>query len=106
MKSLISCITSLQQHIPRLFTFLPIKSIAAIGIFIVLKYLNASFSKAAQNNWVKSAPWNPSNEIALVTGGDSGIGRQIVHDLASLGVRAVVIWDIKEPEGMLREFLT
>ncbi|KAL4962372.1 SDR family oxidoreductase [Aspergillus stella-maris] len=101
MTDLIPCITSLQQQIACLLTILPLKSIAAIGTFIVLRYINTSLSREAQNNWVKSAPWNPSNEIALVTGGSSGIGRQIVRDLARLGVKAVVIWDVREPEGTL-----
>ncbi|KAL4796857.1 hypothetical protein BDV19DRAFT_377873 [Aspergillus venezuelensis] len=96
-----SCITSLQQQVLRLVTLLPLKTITAIGTVVAIRYLNASLSKSVQNNWVKSAPWNPSNEIALVTGGSSGIGRQIVHDLASLGLKAVVVWDVKEPEGTL-----
>ncbi|KAL4942259.1 hypothetical protein BDV06DRAFT_222351 [Aspergillus oleicola] len=78
-----------------------IKTLATIAALQTLRYLNRYLSKLAQNNWVKSVPWTPTNEIALITGGSSGIGRQIVHDLAGLGLKAVVIWDVKELEGEL-----
>ncbi|KAL4950019.1 hypothetical protein BDW69DRAFT_197606 [Aspergillus filifer] len=73
------------------FTSLPLKTIAAIAAFVSLRCLNTYLSNLAQNNRIRSSPWGPSNEIALITGGGSGIGRQIVHDLAVSGQKAVVI---------------
>ncbi|KAL4931223.1 uncharacterized protein BDV17DRAFT_23565 [Aspergillus undulatus] len=75
--------------------------LASLLALYALITLNNHLTRSAQNNWVHSAPWRPSQETALVTGGSSGIGRQIVADLAGLGLKAVVVWDVKKSEEVL-----
>jgi NAD(P)-dependent dehydrogenase (short-subunit alcohol dehydrogenase family) len=53
------------------------------------------------NNGVPLEKWEPDRELVLLTGGCSGIGKQMVLDLAKTGVR-VVILDIQEPTFSLR----
>ncbi|KAJ5726866.1 hypothetical protein N7493_005893 [Penicillium malachiteum] len=45
----------------------------------------------------KIEKWDEENELVLITGGSSGIGKQIVEDL-SLKKNRVIIWDIQQPE--------
>ncbi|KAL1846436.1 hypothetical protein Plec18167_001472 [Paecilomyces lecythidis] len=50
--------------------------------------------------WIRQRPWKAEGELAIITGGSSGIGRQIVQDLVKLRVK-VVILDTKEPQSDL-----
>ncbi|KAJ5186065.1 Short-chain dehydrogenase/reductase SDR [Penicillium cf. griseofulvum] len=75
----------------------------ALGVFAGLALLRATnrfFSKRALQNWTSNQPWIPARELILLTGGCSGIGKQVMEDLASTGVR-VVILDINEPNFTL-----
>ncbi|KAL4779058.1 hypothetical protein BJX76DRAFT_362149 [Aspergillus varians] len=47
-----------------------------------------------RNNWTRPSLWDASRELVLVTGGSSGIGQQIMYDLAELNIR-VIIFDIQ-----------
>lgn len=70
-----------------------------IGVFAVLGLLRAAnrfLSKRSLQNWTSNQPWNAARELILLTGGCSGIGKQVMEDLARSGVR-VVILDINEP---------
>ena len=78
---------------PRLMTGLKI----LLGLSIVSK-LNQGLNAVAHNSWrLRTARgWNDwSDEIAVVTGGSSGIGHDIVERLASMGVR-VAVFDIAD----------
>ena len=66
----------------------------------VLRSLNNSLSQWTLNNWTSSKPWDNKRELVLLTGGVSGIGKQVMEDLARKGVR-VVILDICEPKFKL-----
>lgn len=71
----------------------------ALGVLLALgliRSLNKSLSQWTLNNWTSSPRWNPSREIILITGGCSGIGKQVMLDLAKTGVR-VIILDITSP---------
>jgi NADP-dependent 3-hydroxy acid dehydrogenase YdfG len=59
-------------------------------------------SQAKQNNWVRARSWVSSQELVLLTGGSSGIGKQIMLDLAKLHVKTI-IFDVQEPDFPLRE---
>ncbi|KAJ6023841.1 hypothetical protein N7540_004638 [Penicillium herquei] len=50
----------------------------------------------------RSEAWDPENELILITGGSSGIGKKIVEDL-SLKKNRVIIFDIQQPEFKLPE---
>lgn len=71
----------------------------AIGVLTALVFLRATnrfFSKRTLQNWTTNQPWIPARELILLTGGCSGIGKQVMEDLARTGVR-VIILDINEP---------
>lgn len=72
------------------------KAVAVLGALGALHQTNKCLNKWTANNFTRSDPWDPARELALVTGGCSGIGKQIMLDLAAAGVR-VVILDIQEP---------
>ncbi|KAL2827658.1 hypothetical protein BJY01DRAFT_241121 [Aspergillus pseudoustus] len=76
------------------------RSFALLAAAQLLRALNRYLSRKAQNNWVQIKPWNSRNELVLVTGGSSGIGKQMVFDLAKLNVRTI-IFDIQEPDFSL-----
>jgi hypothetical protein len=70
--------------------------------FYFIRVFNRYISLAKHNNWVQARPWVASKELVLLTGGSSGIGKQIVVDLVKLEVK-VVIFDVQEPGFPLRE---
>jgi hypothetical protein len=69
----------------------------------VLKHLNKYLTRRANNNWVSNSNWEWSKEIAVVTGGSSGIGELVVKDLAGRGIKAVAL-DVNPPKNPLRKF--
>ncbi|KAF1816153.1 estradiol 17-beta-dehydrogenase [Eremomyces bilateralis CBS 781.70] len=80
-----------------------------LGLWILLalgfgKRLNRALNTLATNNWRISAQegWKWDEEIAVVTGGSNGIGKQIVLGLVKRGVR-VAILDVQELPEDLKE---
>lgn len=82
------------QHLPSNFnvqtTIRVLKVLFGIG---VAKTLNRGLSSMAANSWRVSAAkgWNWPSEIAVVTGGCSGIGHSIVKRLTARGVKVAVL---------------
>ncbi|KAJ5086260.1 hypothetical protein NUU61_007567 [Penicillium alfredii] len=76
------------------------KVLAVVVALGLLRSANRCLSQWALNNWRRSDPWRSTRELVLLTGGCSGIGRQVMEDLARTGVR-VVILDINEPTFQL-----
>ncbi|KAE8153734.1 hypothetical protein BDV25DRAFT_149062 [Aspergillus avenaceus] len=81
------------------------KAASALLALGVLRTANRSLSYWSANNWQKARPWQKERELVLVTGGCSGIGKQIMQDLVQAGVR-VVILDIQEPSFKLPSNVT
>ncbi|KAL3429162.1 hypothetical protein BDV09DRAFT_190367 [Aspergillus tetrazonus] len=76
------------------------KAVAIVVALQLLRGVNRYLSQQAQNNWVRARPWNSSRELVLLTGGSSGIGKQIMLDLSKLNVRTIIV-DVKEPDFRL-----
>ncbi|KAL3443793.1 hypothetical protein BJX65DRAFT_320448 [Aspergillus insuetus] len=72
------------------------KALLSLAAIQLLRTINGHLNQRVQNNGVRARPWNALQELAVVTGGSSGIGRQIMEDLSKLGV-TVIIFDIQEP---------
>lgn len=90
---------NIQDYLQRPFVR---QTLAAITAIQLLRGINRYLSKNAQNNWVHTRPWNASKELVLITGGSSGIGKQIMQDLTQLKVK-VIIFDIQQPQSRLRK---
>lgn len=105
--------SSLAPHLSSVLTRLP----SSLPLPIIIKLLKALFSlglvyKASSalterslNNGEWSgdqARWKWSEEIAVVTGGCSGIGEEVVKGLAGRGVRVVVL-DVAELPDRLKD---
>ncbi|THC96589.1 hypothetical protein EYZ11_003929 [Aspergillus tanneri] len=75
------------------------KFLAALALLVFLGKTNSILSRWVANNWTSSDAWQPEREIAIVTGGSNGIGKQIATDLAVAGVR-VIILDIHKPSSL------
>jgi 3-oxoacyl-ACP reductase-like protein len=75
----------------------------AFGISSI-HYVSSQLTEFARNNWRlgDAHRWNWKEEIAVVTGGCSGIGEEIVKALASKGVK-VVIMDVSDMPERLKE---
>lgn len=61
-------------------------------IFWVNRVLNC----LSLNNWTKVKYWDNEHELVLISGGWSGISKEIALTLVKKGVR-VVVFDIQEP---------
>ncbi|KAJ4378651.1 hypothetical protein N0V86_005521 [Didymella sp. IMI 355093] len=72
----------------------------------VLKHVNRALNRLALNNYrVRStaAQWQWDREVAVVTGGCSGIGALIVKRLVNRGVRVAVL-DVQELPAELQDY--
>ncbi|KAJ5160754.1 Dehydrogenase RED2 [Penicillium canariense] len=76
------------------------KALAVVLALSVLRTINKSLSQWTLNNWTGSPRWNPAHELVLITGGCSGIGKEVMENLSKTGVR-VIILDINEPTSEL-----
>ncbi|KAM0326945.1 hypothetical protein ACHAQA_006065 [Verticillium albo-atrum] len=61
--------------------------------FSLVRYLNKALSTYALNNWRIKArgTWHWPSEVAVVTGGCGGIGKQLVLGLRGKGVKIVIL---------------
>ena len=77
-----------------------IRTLGAVVATGVLYRLNKLLSRASLNNWVRDSSWDWRKEIVVVTGGCSGIGQEIVSQLAKCNIK-VVILDVSPPQNTL-----
>ena len=76
----------------------------SLGVLLALRLLKSFSNQLAWyslNNYTRLGSWNPDRELVLITGGSSGIGEQIMRDIARYHVK-VVIMDMQEPKSRLR----
>ncbi|KAL4802611.1 hypothetical protein BDV18DRAFT_147000 [Aspergillus unguis] len=71
------------------------KVLLAVLTLALLRQTNRALTSWSMNNG-QCDKFDKSREVVLLTGGCSGIGKQMVLDLAKAGVRVVII-DIQEP---------
>lgn len=62
------------------------------GVFKVLYYILLGMVKSA----LPAKRRNLSREVVLITGGASGLGRQLAIRFAKQGVKLIAIWDVNE----------
>lgn len=72
------------------------KVLAVVVALGVVRSINKTISQWSFNNWTSAGRWVASRELVLLTGGCSGIGKQVMEDLARSGVRVIIV-DINEP---------
>lgn len=77
--------------------------LTALLALSILRHINRTLSRLVLNNW-QSDKWDWTKELVLLTGGCSGIGKQVAADLAERGIKVVVV-DIQEPKDPLRAYL-
>lgn len=53
--------------------------------------VNDSLNIGCLNNWVKDTSWDWSEEVVVITGGSSGIGASVTHQLLSRNARTVIV---------------
>lgn len=73
----------------------------AVTLYQASKCLKASLTYRNVNNGVTLPKFEPSQEIAVITGGCGGIGWRLAGDLLKKGLKGVAILDIQEPQEPL-----
>ena len=105
------CPPALEPYVGRLLGHLParlarpllitlFKTLFSIGL---VHKISSTLSSVALNNWRWTSDrerWDWPNEIAVVTGGCSGIGEEIVRSLARNGIKVVVLDIQDQPERL------
>lgn len=72
-----------------------------IGLGLVAE-VNSFLTRVALNNWrLRSPPkWHLDREVAVITGGSDGIGKQVVERLLAKGTK-VAILDVQSPPAQI-----
>ena len=81
------------------------KGLAVSLVLLSLKRINQILNKLSLNNWYLSsdkANWEWQKEVAVVTGGNSGIALLVVEGLLRKGVKVAVL-DIQGPPASTRD---
>jgi all-trans-retinol dehydrogenase (NAD+) len=78
-----------------------LKTLKYLLIIGAVRQANKLLSSLVLNNWT-STTWDWKNEVALVTGGASGIGYHTAIGLAKHGITVAIV-DVQEPQAALRE---
>ncbi|EWG38640.1 hypothetical protein FVEG_01814 [Fusarium verticillioides 7600] len=73
---------------------------AAVFLIGLLPRFNAWLTRRKVNNYLTDNSWDWKREIVVVTGGSSGIGKEIVLKLAKKHIKVIVI-DLKAPSYQL-----
>ncbi|KAI1309564.1 NAD(P)-binding protein [Xylaria venustula] len=102
VSNLASKLPGLQGHIQNSGLATATTVLRILFALSVLRRLNRTLNVMAANSWrlTASKGWDWPNEIAVVTGGSSGIGKLVVEKLVAIGVQVAVL-DIQDlPKSM------
>jgi all-trans-retinol dehydrogenase (NAD+) len=80
-----------------------IRTLSVLLGLSILRGVNGKLSQWSANNWKKDAKFVKSQELILISGGTSGIGKLMAEEFARRGVK-VVILDLNPPKAALRKF--
>jgi NADPH:quinone reductase-like Zn-dependent oxidoreductase len=75
---------------------------AAALLVTLLPRFNVWLSRRKVNNYLTDNSWDWTKEIVVVTGGSSGIGKEIVIKLAKKHVKVIIV-DLNAPSYQLRK---
>ncbi|KAK2791471.1 hypothetical protein FQN53_002580 [Emmonsiellopsis sp. PD_33] len=94
-------LTTLLSHLPLPSQKAPIstpqKALLALLALLTLRTLSRLLSRAVVHNFQRPLRrWDNARELVLLSGGCSGIGKQVMYDFVNAGVK-VVILDLTEP---------
>lgn len=70
--------------------------LGALGSSLLTYYAHKKLSQLVLNNFQRTEKWDPENELVLLTGGTSGIGKQLAEDLSNQQLHVIVL-DIQRP---------
>lgn len=79
-----------------------IRTLSVLLGLSILRGVNGKLSQWTANNWKKDAKFVKSQELVLISGGTSGIGKLMAEDFAKKGVK-VIILDLNLPKAALRK---
>ncbi|KAJ5885739.1 hypothetical protein N7504_011575 [Penicillium tannophilum] len=70
--------------------------LGALGGSLLTYYAHKKLSQLVLNNFQRTEKWDPKNELVLLTGGTSGIGKILAEDLSNQQLDVIVL-DIQRP---------
>ncbi|KAF5566820.1 retinal short-chain dehydrogenase reductase [Fusarium phyllophilum] len=96
--ALASMAAKLPDHASHTLELTIVKKVLYVWLSLgIVRTINRFLNTMAHNSWrMTAAPgWDWKNEIAVVTGGSSGIGLSIVEKLSAMGIR-VAVFDVQD----------
>lgn len=75
---------------------------AAVLLISLIPQFNVWLTRRKVNNYLTDNSWNWAKEIVVVTGGSSGIGKEIVLKLAKKHIKVIIV-DLNAPSYQLRK---
>ena len=76
----------------------------ATTVFLIgmIPRFNAWLTRRKVNNYLTDSSWDWTKEVVVVTGGSSGIGKEIVLKLAKKHIKVIIV-DLNAPGYQLRK---
>lgn len=75
---------------------------AAVLLIGLIPRFNAWLTRRKVNNYLTDSSWDWTKEVVVVTGGSSGIGKEIVLKLANKRIKIIIV-DLNAPNYQIRK---